>query len=173
MTAEDSVDASPSRRPLLWLVAALIVLDQLTKAFIRSKLELYDSIPVIPGSFDLTRVHNAGAVFGMLNTVHFPFKALALALVAAAALVGVAFYATTLPPSQWLARTGLACIVGGATGNLIDRLVMGYVIDFVDVYWRGWHFWAFNVADAAITIGVGLMILDVLGAGHRHVSRAV
>jgi signal peptidase II len=118
-------------------------------------------------------VPNAGAAFGMLNAVHFPFKAVALALVATLALVGVALYASRLPPSQWLARLGLACIVGGAAGNLIDRITAGYVVDFVDVYWNGWHFWAFNVADAAITIGVALMLLDLLGVGRHRVSRAV
>lgn len=155
------------------LVAVLVVLDQLTKAAIRAKLDLHESMAVVPGFFDLTRVHNAGAAFGVLNSVQFEFKALILALVAAAALVGVAAYAVTLPPDQRLARLGLACIVAGAAGNLIDRVATGYVLDFVDVYWRGWHFWAFNVADAAITIGVALMILDLLGLGRHRVSRAV
>jgi signal peptidase II len=77
-----------------------------------------------------------------------------------------------LPPAQWLARIGLACILGGAAGNLIDRVTLGYVVDFFDFYSRGWHFWAFNVADAAITVGVALMILDLLGLGTR-VSRTV
>jgi signal peptidase II len=155
------------------LVAVLVVLDQLTKAAIRATLDLHESMTVVPEFFDLTRVHNAGAAFGMLNSVEFEFKALLLALVAGAALIGVAAYAITLPADQRLARLGLACIVAGAAGNLIDRVSTGYVLDFVDVYWRGWHFWAFNVADAAITIGVALMILDLLGLGRHRVSRAV
>jgi signal peptidase II len=155
------------------LVAVLVVLDQVAKAAIRARLDLHESITVVPGFFDLTRVHNAGAAFGMLNSVHFEFKAVLLAAIAAVALVGVAAYAVTLPPEQRLARLGLACIVAGAAGNLIDRVSSGYVVDFVDVYWRGWHFWAFNVADAAITIGVALMILDLLGLGRHRVSRAV
>lgn len=162
-----------SSRALLALVAVLVVLDQAAKAAIRTSLNLYESMTVVPGFVDLTRVHNAGAAFGMLNSVNFQFKALALALVAAAALVGVAAYAVTLPAGQRLARLGLTCIVAGAAGNLIDRVTTGYVVDFVDVYWRGWHFWAFNVADAAITIGVALMILDLLGLGRQRVSRAV
>jgi signal peptidase II len=72
-----------------------------------------------------------------------------------------------------LSRFGLALIIGGAAGNLIDRVMYGYVLDFVDAYYGGWHFWAFNVADAAITVGVGLMILDILGVGRPRVSRAV
>jgi len=67
---------------------------------------------------------------------------------------------------------GLALILGGAAGNLVDRVVIGSVVDFVDVYWRTYHFWAFNVADSAITIGVGTMILDMLGVG-THVSKTV
>jgi signal peptidase II len=87
--------------------------------------------------------------------------------VALVALGGVAWYTSTVPKGDVLARAGVAAIAGGAVGNLIDRATVGYVLDFVDVYWRGWHFWAFNVADASITVGVGLMILDILGLGHR------
>jgi signal peptidase II len=74
----------------------------------------------------------------------------------------VAAYAMQLPAAHRLARGGLMLIIGGAAGNLIDRIRHGYVIDFVDAYWRGWHFWAFNVADAAITVGVSIIILDLL-----------
>ena len=89
------------------------------------------------------------------------------------ALGTLTWYGATLPADQRLARLGLALIVGGAAGNLIDRIASGYVVDFVDLYWRDWHFWAFNVADAAITVGVSLMILDLLQIGRHRVSRAV
>ena len=79
-----------------------------------------------------------------------------IAVIATAALVGVGIYAASLAHHQLVARIGLALIVGGAAGNLIDRVLAGSVVDFVDVYWRGWHFWAFNVADSAITIGVAM-----------------
>ena len=151
----------------------IVVLDQVVKAMVTSALALHEGTTVIPGFFDLTRVHNAGAAFGMMNTMEFPFKTVLLALVALAALAGLATYAATLPFDQRLARFGLALIVGGAAGNLIDRVRFGYVVDFVDLYWRDWHFWAFNVADAAITMGVALMILDLLGIGRHRVSRAV
>jgi signal peptidase II len=151
----------------------VVALDQGVKAIVRGRVALNESVTVIPGFFDLTRVHNSGTAFGFMNGTDFPFKTLILACVAIAALAGLAAYASSLPDGQWLARTGLALILGGAAGNLIDRVVWGYVVDFVDVYWAGWHFWAFNVADAAISIGVGLMILDLLGLGTRHVSRAV
>ncbi|HEY6362473.1 MAG TPA: signal peptidase II [Vicinamibacterales bacterium] len=147
----------------LWIALIVLVLDQVTKAIVRSQFALHDAVPVIPGFFNLTRVHNTGAAFGMLNSVNFPFKTAALSVVAAGALAGLAYFAASLPAAQRLSRVGIALIIGGAAGNLIDRIALGYVTDFVDVYWQGWHFWAFNVADAAITVGVALMILDMLG----------
>lgn len=158
----------PFERRLEILTALIaIVLDQVTKSLVRDSMDLWDSVTVIPGFLNLTRVHNTGAAFGMLNAADLPFKAVALTLVAVIALVGVAWYAVTIPRTDVLARLGIAGIAGGAIGNLIDRATAGYVLDFVDAYWRGWHFWAFNVADAAITIGVCLMILDLLGLGRR------
>ena len=162
-----------SRQPDLWIALAVVVLDQIVKVIIRRQIALNESITVIPGFFDLTRVHNTGTAFGFMNTTDFPFKTVILACVAVGALAALAMYAATLPANQWLARIGLALILGGAAGNLIDRVTEGYVVDFVDLYWSGWHFWAFNVADASITVGVALMILDLLGAGSRHVSRVV
>src|SRR4029077_13756808 len=106
------------------------------------------------------------------NAVDFPFKTIVIAVVASGALIGVALYAAALAHQQLLPRIGLALIIGGAAGNLIDRIVVGSVVDFVDVYWRTYHFWAFNVADSAITVGVGTMILDMLGVG-THVSKTV
>jgi len=150
------------RRPELAIVAAVVVLDQWTKALVRGRFELSDSIDVIPGWLSLTRVHNTGAAFGMLNDMDFPFKTAVLILVAAAALAGVAWYASSLPLEHRIARLGIAGVLGGAIGNLIDRATAGYVLDFVDAYWGEWHFWAFNVADAAISVGVVLMILDIV-----------
>jgi len=156
-----------ARRFELIVAVTVVVLDQITKALIRPMLTLHESKEIIPGFLDLTRVHNTGAAFGMLNAVDFPFKTLVLSIVAAVALGGVAWYAATVPLSDRLARLGIAGVLGGAIGNLIDRATYGYVLDFVDAYWNGWHFWAFNVADAAITVGVIFMILDILGLGRR------
>jgi len=156
-----------SRRLELYVAVAVVILDQITKALVRPALALHDSVVVIPGYVDFTRVHNTGAAFGMLNAVEFPFKAVVLSLVALIALGGVAWYAATVPLGDRLARIGIAGVLGGAIGNLIDRATAGYVLDFVDAYWNGWHFWAFNVADAAITIGVIFMILDIAGVGRR------
>jgi signal peptidase II len=152
---------------------AVVLADQLVKAMVRSRLALHESVTVIPGLFDLTRVHNTGAAYGFLNGVDFPFKTALLASVATAALIGLAVYAATLDRSQLLTRAGLTLVIGGAAGNLIDRVSAGYVLDFVDLYSGGWHFWAFNVADAAISIGVVLMILELLGLGRTRVSRAL
>jgi signal peptidase II len=157
----------------LSVAAVVVVLDQAVKAIIRNTIELHESVEVIPAFVNLTRVHNYGAAFGLMNAADFPLKTIVLSLVAAVALGALAWYGATLPPVQRLARAGLALVVGGAAGNLIDRLRSGYVVDFVDVYWRGWHFWAFNVADAAITVGVSLMILDLLQIGRRRVPRAI
>jgi signal peptidase II len=159
------MSAIPGRVPEFWLSAIIVALDQLTKALIRSKLALHDSVNVVPGVLDITHVRNTGAAFGMLNDMQFQYKAAVMVLVAILALVAVGMYAMTLPREQRVARFGLALILGGAVGNLIDRAMTGYVVDFVDVYWRGIHFWAFNVADSAITAGVVLMLLDVLGVG--------
>ena len=150
----------------LVLAGAIVVLDQLTKAAVRASIPLHGSRPVIPGFLDLTHVRNSGAAFGILNAVDFPYKAAAIALVATLALVTIAFFAAGLSPHQRLARIGLALILGGAAGNLIDRVTAGYVVDFVDAYWRDHHFWAFNVADSAITVGVIGMMLDMLGVGN-------
>jgi len=155
------------RRLEVGIVLLVIVLDQVTKALVRNALALHESIDVIPHLVSLTRVHNTGAAFGMLNSVDFAFKAVVMSMVAVAALGGVAWYAFSVPLSDRLARVGIAGVAGGAIGNLIDRATAGYVLDFVDAYWDGWHFWAFNVADAAITLGVCCMILDILGLGRR------
>jgi signal peptidase II len=164
--------ASP--RPLRLGIAGLVVAaDQASKLAVRRSLELGESVTIVPGFFDLSRVHNTGLAFGLMNGADFPLQGAVLALVPACALVVLAVYGSRLVGDQPLTRTGLSIVIGGAIGNLIDRVTSGYVLDFVDLYWRGWHFWAFNVADAAINVGAGLMILDLLGWGRRRVSRTV
>lgn len=159
----------------LALTAVIVVLDQVTKALVKANLPLGDSHVVIPGLLNFTHVQNTGAAFGLLNNVDFPYKSVVMILVAAVALIAIAAYATQLGFEDRLARLGLTLILGGAFGNLIDRAVQGHVVDFVDVYWRGVHFWAFNVADAAITVGAIFVILDMFGLGRkeRHVPHPV
>src|SRR5215472_8904219 len=165
--------ARPARRLEIWLPILIVAIDQLTKAAVRATLPLHESVTVLPGFIDFTHVRNSGAAFGILNGVDFPFKTILIAVVATSALIGVGMYAASLAHHQLVARLGLALIIGGAAGNLIDRVIAGSVVDFVDVYWRTYHFWEFNVADSAISIGVAIMILDMLGVGERHVSKTV
>jgi signal peptidase II len=167
-------DATPRRRFALeaTLIAGVVALDQLTKLLVRGEIPIHGSVTVIPGLLNIVHVRNTGAAFGFLNAVEFPYKAAVVALVATAALIGIALYAARMSSHERLARVGLGLILGGAVGNLIDRLVLGSVVDFVDVILGGWHFWAFNVADSAITIGVAAMLADMIGLD-RHVSRTV
>lgn len=155
-----------------WVTIGLIVADQITKALVHQSLGLYDSVSVIPGLIDLVHVRNEGVAFGLLNSTDLPFKAVLTSALAVAALLGIALYARQLQAHERIARLGLACILGGAIGNLIDRVRQGYVLDFVDVYWGTWHFWAFNVADASISIGAVLVFADLLLV-KQHASNPV
>ena len=159
-------------RRYAWIAVAIIIVDQIAKAIIRMTLPYLDSRTIIPGLADLVHVHNDGVAFGLLNNSDLPFKPVMTTALAGLALAGIGFYARHVREHERMARIGLALILGGAMGNLVDRLRQGYVIDFVDVYWRGWHFWAFNVADASITIGAILVFLDLLVVS-RHASHSV
>ena len=160
--------AGLSTRVLVAVTASVVALDQVTKALVRAWLPLYESVSIVPQLLDFTHVRNTGAAFGLLNAVDIPFKPLLMSGIALAALVAIGVFAVRTSPTEPLARLGLALVFGGATGNLIDRVTAGYVVDFVDVYWSDWHFWAFNVADAAITVGACLLILDTVIL-NRHV----
>jgi signal peptidase II len=156
------------RRRELWIAMAILAADQASKALVRARVGLHDNIEVIPGFLNITHVLNTGAAFGLLNAADFPFKSVVVALLAVGALVAIAFYALTFGSETRLARLSLTLILAGASGNLIDRATSGAVVDFVDVYWRAWHFWTFNVADSAITIGAILLVLDMFRTG-KHV----
>lgn len=146
---------------LQWLGLAFIILlvDQFTKVLILGYYHLGDSTSVT-GFFNVVRVHNTGAAFSFLAGAsgwqRWFFTV--LGLVAAAVIV----WMLRSHPGQKLFSFALACILGGAIGNVIDRLAHGYVIDFLDFHWSGMHFPAFNVADSAISIGAACLILDEL-----------
>ena len=162
----------PKRHIEIWLPIVVVALDQLTKALVRAKVPEFASVTVVPGLLNITHVTNAGVAYGFLQFTEFPFKSVLIASIGVLALVAVGAYAASLALHQLMARIGLALIIGGAAGNLLDRVTVGSVVDFVDVYWGTWHFWAFNVADSAISVGVGTMILDMLRTG-AHVSKTV
>lgn len=147
----------------LGLSVLSIVLDQVSKLAVAGNMQLYESIPVLP-FFNLTYVHNLGAAFSFLSEAggwqRWFFAALALLI-----SVILAIWLARLQQHETLMAVALALVLGGAVGNLIDRLVYGYVIDFFDVYYQTWHWPAFNIADSAITLGVVLMLLESLGMG--------
>jgi signal peptidase II len=153
------------------LSAVVIVFDHATKALATAKLAYGVPHTVLP-VFDLTLMHNRGAAFSMLSNAggwqRWFFSAIAIAVGA-----WIALWLYRLPPGKgWLA-TSLALILGGALGNLIDRLVHGYVVDFIHVHWGPHYFPAFNIADSAISVGAAMMVIDALildrkGRDHAH-----
>jgi len=145
-----------------WLTAVIIAADQITKAMVHNVVSMYESKTLIPGFLDLAHVRNEGVAFGLFNSADLQHKWVLTTGLALAALAGISYYARHIRQEERLARIGLSMILGGALGNLIDRVRNGYVLDFVDVYVNNWHFWAFNVADACITFGAIFVFFDLL-----------
>ena len=148
--------------PYLVLMAAIILLDQGTKALVARFMELHQYVPIVNGLLSLSHVRNRGAAFGLLADWDVPYQSVVLAVLSCLALGAIAFYFLRLPATARLPRVALALVLGGAAGNLIDRARLGYVVDFVHAYWRRYQWPDFNVADSAITIGVALLVLDIL-----------
>ncbi len=144
----------------LWLSVLVIALDQFTKVLAETMLTYGDPIAVAP-FFNLMLSHNPGAAFSFLSNAggwqRWFFVVLALAVVAV-----ITIWMYRLPPTQRWIAAALALVVGGALGNVVDRVVYGHVIDFLDVYVGHWHWPTFNVADSAITVGVAVLIIDGL-----------
>jgi len=165
--------ARVTRARLIWSISlAIVAIDQVSKALVRAYLPLYGSQTLVPGLIDLVHVQNAGVAFGLMNDLDHPQKNLFTTSLAVVALLGIAYYVRHIRPEERWARAGLSLILGGALGNLIDRVRHGFVLDFMDVYWGNWHFWAFNVADAAITVGAVFVFVDLLLV-NRHASHPV
>jgi len=147
----------------LWLSLLALILDQASKLAVDGSMQLYQSIRIMP-YFNLTYVHNTGAAFSFLSEAggwqRWFFAGLALVI-----SVVIAFWLARLKRHETLLAVALALVLGGAMGNLIDRLAYGYVIDFLDVYYQDWHWPAFNIADSAITLGVILMLAESFGFG--------
>ncbi len=152
------------------LAASIVVLDQVTKHLIDSGMRLYDSLPVIDGFFNITYVRNPGAAFSLLANANPTFRAIFFICVTVAAVVLILYYLRlSKMKSMWLIAA-LSLILGGAVGNLIDRVRFGEVIDFLDVYVGTFHWPAFNVADSAICVGAALLLIGMIAKkrqGHQ------
>ena len=150
-----------TRLPYLAMVLIVLFLDRWTKWMIDTTLSLNQTITVIDGFFNITYVPNTGIAFGILNTASLPAKTVIFSLFAGAAALGVIVYSLRTPVSNRLLQTGLSLILAGALGNVYDRVRYGYVIDFLEFYFRSYHWPSFNIADSAITAGVGLLALEI------------
>lgn len=144
-----------------FLAGLVLLLDQATKALVVARFTAETAIPVIPGLFRLVLVENTGMAFGLLNDSPSPLVFGLLTLVSAALLGFVAYLLWTHQASSTLGGYGLALILGGAAGNVVDRLARGKVIDFLDFYLGSHHWPAFNLADSGIVIGAALLLLDL------------
>jgi len=149
---------------------AVLVLDQWSKGIVTRALDVHQTRAVIAGLFDLTYVRNAGAAFGLFASVDSSVKAIILNSVAVLVFIVVSAYALRSSHKSVRLQVGFALILGGAVGNLLDRVRFGYVVDFLDFSVSGHHWPAFNVADSAICIGVGLLFLDMLASDEAPVE---
>ena len=158
-------EQKPEQNTLPWLrwfalAATILLLDQLTKLWIVAEFRLGES-RYINGIFNLVRAHNEGAAFSFLSDAG-GWQRWFFSLIAIVVSVVIAIWLTRLPRQRVLEGLALALILGGALGNLYDRLSLGYVVDFLDFHWANWHFAAFNVADMGISVGAALLIIDGL-----------
>lgn len=172
MAAEPGRTPAPAAR-LLLLSAAILAADQATKVVIADRLRPGEIQPVIDGWFQLRFIVNRGGLFGVFRDLPELWRTTLFTGVPVVACVGLLFFLLRTPAGERALRAGLALILGGALGNLIDRLRLGHVIDFLDVYWRDHHWPAFNLADASICVGVGLILLDSLRRREPLVHDAV
>jgi signal peptidase II len=150
-----------------WTALVVLVLDQLTKAVALGELVPGTSVSVVDGFFSLTLVMNPGLAFGMLSSTPTAWRWLVALLSICALALLAAIGIRILPAGGRATRLALGLIFGGAVGNLIDRARFGAVVDFLDFYWRGYHWPAFNVADSAISVGVAVLALRMLWPGPR------
>ena len=155
----------------LFLISnVLILVDQYSKFLVTLHLPLYASRKVIEGFFYLTHVRNPGVAFGLFAGVESEYKAWIFVFISSIAIIAILFIYHHTPNEHRMVRTGLILIFSGAIGNVIDRIVYKEVIDFLDVFYKSYHFPAFNVADSCITIGVGLMVLDLFQSHPKQLA---
>ncbi|MEK6777605.1 MAG: signal peptidase II [bacterium] len=159
-------------RRLVSIVTSIILLDQATKALVMKQMSEGESIPIIDDLLSLTFVFNPGAAFGFLSSASEEFRIPFFFLISLVAMAVVLFIYFKGARENLLLQIGLSMVLGGAAGNLIDRILFKKVIDFIDVYYKHFHWPAFNVADSAITIGVFILIVDMVLTGRREKSEA-
>jgi signal peptidase II len=155
---------SKTRLDLLLPALMVILLDQATKAAVVRALSLYETVPVIPGFFNLVHIRNPGIAFGLLSHLGSAWSSLVLSAVTTAAIVLLVLWFARLRNEDRRAAIGLSLVIGGAVGNLIDRVRLGEVVDFLDLYVGSFHWPAFNVADSAVTVGTIWLALSILFA---------
>ena len=148
--------------PLFTYAPVIIILDQLVKIYVDKSMYLYQSIEVLENFFHITYVRNKGAAFGILSDANESLRIPFFLTVSAIAIAVILYTIYTHQEESQLFPVSMALILGGAIGNMIDRIRLGEVIDFVDVHWYNHHWPAFNVADSAISIGVTLLIINIL-----------
>ena len=148
--------------PYFLLVAATVTLDRWTKALIQSRFELNESITLVDGFFNITYVRNTGVAFGIFSSISSPAKSALLSAFTAIAAIVVIVYSIRSPVRNRLLQAALGLILGGALGNLYDRLAYGYVVDFLEFYVRSYHWPSFNVADSGISTGVALLAIEII-----------
>ncbi len=155
------------------IVIAIAVIDHVTKQLVRRSLSAFDSIAIVPGFARLVHAENPGAAFGFLAEGNATFRFVVLILFSAVVItfLVVALWSRNSSFKRIVTRSGLALILGGAIGNLLDRLIRGTVTDFVELYRGDWSFPAFNVADSAISIGSVLLILDLLRPTNKQAAK--
>lgn len=151
-----------ARVPYVFLVALTVFFDRWTKSLVQAKYTLNESTSVIDGFLNITYVRNTGVAFGIFSSVSSPAKSVLLSLFTALAVVAVIVYALRSPARNRVLQLALGFILGGALGNLYDRISYGYVIDFIELYYRNYHWPSFNVADSAISTGVVLLAFEII-----------
>jgi len=145
----------------LLLSLGVLALDQWTKWLVESRLEGGAPVSVVPGLLNLTHVRNTGVAFGLFPAEGSFVGMLLLSILGFAGFSLLAYYFLNTPRHQRLLLASLALVLGGAVGNLLDRVASGAVTDFIDLFYRGYHWYTFNVADSAITVGIVLMTLEL------------
>jgi len=152
---------------ILFVSAIMVLADQISKTVVRNTMSLYESIPVIPDFFHLTYVTNDGMAFG----INFP---LGIYVFSAISIIFTGFlfwYLWSIKDDEIVVRTGVALILAGAIGNLIDRIFLGEVVDFLDFMIGDFHWYVFNLADSCVTVGLGFVLYDSLILNRKKVSQ--